>query len=392
MCAALPFAPPLPSVQTAAPIEAPADAPTYACALEPPGLLGHFLAHPPEGFAPRQFAGGVPGFVADFDLLTTADEQLLATLAKLPGQRALRHLLTWRTCFAGSTVSEYLPLPARHTAPAALLETVLHDWQRSTRLLILKDIALPTELLPEDETRYAGALLQACAAQGFVIVEGQALAYVPIDFASEDEYLARLSSGRRKDVRRKLRARQGLQVQVLATGDACFADEGLLARLYALYQQVYAQSELHFDRLSAGFFRAVLQDAALEGRVFLYATAAGELAGFNLCFVHRGMLIDKYIGLDYALSRQHNLYFVSWMENLAYARMHGLRHYVAGWTDPQIKAYLGARFALTRHAVYVRNPLLRAALARLTPWFERDHAWFADERNARHDRSTPAGA
>lgn len=389
MRAALPFAPSVPSAST----KVLTAAPTYACALEPPGLLGHFLAHPPEGFAARPFAGGMPGFIADFDLLTTADEQLLATLAKLPGQRALRHLLTWRTCFAGSTVSEYLPLPAQtaqrtaqHPAPAALLSAWLQDWQRSTRLLILKDIALPTELLPEDETRYSGALLQACTARGFVIVEGQALAYVPIDFASEDEYLARLSSSRRKDIRRKLRARQGLHVQVLATGDACFADEALLARLYALYQQVYAQSELHFDRLSAGFFRAVLQDAALEGRVFLYTTAAGELVGFNLCFVHRGMLIDKYIGLDYALSRQHNLYFVSWMENLAYARTQGLRHYVAGWTDPQIKAYLGARFALTRHAVYVRNLLLRAALARITRWFERDHAWFADEGHELHER------
>lgn len=388
MCAALPSALSAPTVPSAS-TKAPAAATTYACALEPPGLLGHFLAHPPEGFAPRQFAGGVPGFVADFDLLTTADEQLLATLAQWPGQCALRRLLTWRTCFAGSTVSEYLPLPAhttQHTSPAALLEAVLQDWQRSTRLLILKDLALPTELLSDDETRYAGALLQACAARGFVLVEGQALAYVPIDFASEDEYLARLSSGRRKDIRRKLRARQGLHVQVLATGDERFADEALRARLYALYQQVYAQSELHFDRLSAEFFRAVLQDAALDGRVFLYTTPAGELVGFNLCFVHRGMLIDKYIGLDYALSRHHNLYFVSWMENLAYARTHGLRHYIAGWTDPQIKAYLGARFALTQHAVYVRNPLLRAVLARLARWFERDHAWFADEGHELHKR------
>jgi len=67
---------------------------------------------------------------------------------------------------------------------------------------------------------------------------------------------------------------------------------------------------------------------------------------------------------------QHNLYVVSWMENLAYAHRHGLSHYVAGWTDSEIKRQLGARFCTTRHAVYVRNPLLRALLRRLAHRFE----------------------
>ena len=35
-----------------------------------------------------------------------------------------------------------------------------------------------------------------------------------------------------------------------------------------------------------------------------------------------------------------NLYFVSWMVNLEYALERGLRHYIAGWTDPGVKALL----------------------------------------------------
>jgi len=53
---------------------------------------------------------------------------------------------------------------------------------------------------------------------------------------------------------------------------------------------------------------------------------------------------------------------------------HGLRHYIAGWTDPEIKRYLGAKFTFTRHAVYVRNPLLRAILRRFSSAFESDRA------------------
>ena len=350
--------------------------------LEPAGLVRHFLAHPPAGFEPLASATGTPGFVADFDLLTTADAKVLAFLAAIPGSRWLRRLLTWRTVFFGATVSEYLTMPVE-VAAETLPGTLRADWKRGSRLLILKDIPLQSSLLSAEEKLYAERFLASCEAQGFIAVEGQALAYVGIDFASPDEYLGRLSSGRRRNIRRKLRSRAGLRIETLATGDPQFADARFLDRLYALYQDVYAQSELHFDKLSTEFFRAVFQDAGLDGRVFLYYVGE-QLICFNLCFVHRGMLIDKFIGFDYALSRDYNLYFVSWMENLDFARRHGLSHYVAGWTDPEIKAYLGASFTFTRHAVYVRNPLLRVVLKKLSRLFERDRAWFDEHAPAAH--------
>jgi hypothetical protein len=58
------------------------------------------------------------------------------------------------------------------------------------------------------------------------------------------------------------------------------------------------------------------------------------------------------------------------MHNLEYARQRNLSHYVAGWTDAAIKSYLGATLSMTRHAVYLRNPLLRALLRRCAHWFE----------------------
>jgi hypothetical protein len=48
---------------------------------------------------------------------------------------------------------------------------------------------------------------------------------------------------------------------------------------------------------------------------------------------------------------------------------------VAGWTDPQVKSYLGASFTLTRHAIWLRNPLLRAAARKLGHLFESDSQW-----------------
>jgi predicted N-acyltransferase len=315
----------------------------------------------------------MPCFVAPFNLLTTADDAWRRRVARLPLYRHWGRMLQWRTRFAGSTVSEYAPLPPE-VAPPALARGLLAAYGRECRLLIIKDIAQESPLLSATENAHARGLADACAAAGYVLLEGQALAWVPIDFASTDEYLARLSAGRRKNIRRKLRSRANLQIETVRTGAACFRDEVVLSGFYTLFDNVYAQSEIHVDRLSAAFFRALLQDPDSGGVVFVYRHA-GQMIGWNLCYEYGGRLVDKYIGFAYPQAREQNLYFVSWMHNLDYAREHALTHYVAGWTDPAVKSFLGARMTFTRHAVYARNPLLRWLLRRLGSHFESDRSW-----------------
>lgn len=358
----------------------------WLTSAEPDALVECFLRHPPEYFEPFTCPSGMPGFWAPFDLLTTADEQTLALIGKLPGNGLLRRLLRWRTCFLGTTVSEYCPLPC---APAGeLVRDMLRAWDRGSALLLVKDIPCDAPFLPAQANRLADELLEACRASGFFVLEGQALAWVPIDFADEDGYLAKLSSGRRRDIRRKLRSRWNLRIEILATGDPRLMPTALTDELYAQYLEVYTQSTIHFDRLSADFYRAVLKDPALDGWIFLYYRG-DTLIGHNLCFIHNGMLVDKYIGCRYPQAREYNLYFVSWMENLDFARRKGLSHYIAGWTDPAVKSALGASFTPTRHAVYARNPLLRAILRKIAGRFEPDRQWFekaASPTAARPDR------
>ena len=343
--------------------------------LEPDALLAHFMAQPPLGFTVELSQQGMPSFVAPFDLLTTADDALRRRVTRMPLYRLWGRLLRWRTRFAGTTVSEYAPLPLGVT-PAALAQGLKATYGRECKLMIVKDIAQDSPLLSDADNAYAREFASACEREGYVLLEGQALAWVPIDFASGDEYLSRLSSGRRKNIRRKLRSRADLEVEALRTGDARFDDAATLAEFYALFDNVYAQSEIHFDRLSAAFFREVLQDAGSNGVVFVYRHA-GQMIGWNLCYEHGGKLIDKYVGFAYPQAREHNLYFVSWMHNLDYARQQVLTHYVAGWTDPEVKSFLGASMTFTRHAVYARNPLLRALLRRLGSHFESDRSWQA---------------
>lgn len=341
--------------------------------LEPPLVLEACREHPPHGFEVGSASDGTPMFETDFDLLTTLDDRLRRRLAAVPGYRWWSRALKWRTSFVGSTVTEYAPFAAGNDA-AAQIDLLHRQFGRRRRLLIIKDVPQDSPLLDAQANVHARALCTAAVRAGFVLVEGQALAYVPIDFSGTAEYLSRMSASRRKDIRRKLRSRASLEIEALPCGSPCFSDPEAVGEFLALFEQVYAQSEIHFDHPQAAFFTRLLSTPDCGGIVFAYRHA-GRLIGWNLCFEWEGRLIDKYIGLRYPDARRHNLYAVSWMHNLDYALQRGLEFYVAGWTDPAVKAQLGARFSFTRHAVYARNPLLRALLRRMHGAFERDRAW-----------------
>jgi len=346
---------------------------TYACCMETPSLISSFLQHPPVGFKAQLSAQGLPYFFTRFDLQTTADDELRARLRGWPGYRLWHSWLLIDTCFIGTTVSEYSPFPL-DVQPREMAQWLQHQCVPQRKLTIVKDVPCDSPLLSVEDNRYAQALIEECTQRGFISVEGQALAYVPIDFGTVDEYLSRLSHSRRRNIRRKLRSRNELRIEVLDTGDARFSDEKWQQELYRLYKAVYAQSEIHFDLLTPEFFTRLLTDASGGGHVFCY-WHEDELVGYNLCYQQGDKLLDKYIGLNYPLALQHNLYFVSWFVNLEYALEKGLRFYVAGWTDPQVKASLGAKFTFTRHLVWVRNPLLRKVLNRFRHHFESDTQW-----------------
>ncbi|KAA6204978.1 MAG: GNAT family N-acetyltransferase [Candidatus Tokpelaia sp.] len=314
----------------------------------------------------------LPLFSCRFNLLTSLEPAQLQKLQKLPFYKIIKKLLTFRSLFFGTTVSEFAPLPAAFSpALAVAAADYLLAQAKKYPLVIVKDLPQGENALVTRQQAAAGQnFAAALTARGFMAVEGQALAYVPVDYADIDAFLARFSKARRKDFRRKLRARQNLTIEVLHKGAAAFADEEQIDLYYRLYSQVYAQSTVHFDLLTRDFFRALLQQADDSLRFITYRDKEERLIGYNICFIIGNRLVDKYIGLDYPAATDYSLYFVSWFYNLAYAREQGLQYYVAGWTDPQVKACLGAKFIMTRHIVYIRNPLLRWVLRRCRSWFE----------------------
>ncbi len=357
--------------------------------IEPLSLIDSFLDHPPVGFTPLMIGPpgrSVPAFLMSFPLLTSLDDSKKKLLRSVPLLRGLEGLLQVPALFVGTTVSEYTLYP-----PALDPERFINDLLETSKakgchLIVIKDIPCDSPLLSDEENRSASELLARCADRGFFLLWGQALAYVKIDFDSVETFLQRQSSSRRKNLRSKLKSRASIEVEEARTGDERFDDAAFVETLFDLYLNVYHQSEIHFDQLTLPFFQSLLRSREASGVVFLYR-CGGKIIGFNLCFVHSGNLIDKYVGFLYPEAREANLYFVSWFHNLEFAVRYRLNFYVAGWTDPEVKAFLGAAFTFTRHAVYLHNPFLRGILKRFKRSFEADHNRIAVER---HDSSNPA--
>lgn len=342
--------------------------------VEPAYLIDVFLNNPPIDFASMQVRSNnseTPAFLAAFDLLTTLDDEAAAVkelVAKFP---FLRNFVRFPTLFVGTTATEYANYPFVPTYEPMISALLEEAKSRGAQLLIVKDIPDNSPLLSETENQKADQLLAECSAAGALSVAGQALAYVPIDFASVDEFLSRMSKVRRKEFRKKIKDSAYVQIEEVSCGDPMFNDAVFLDLMYQMYENVFLQSEIHFDVLSRNFFHDLLSKADGGGKVFLYKVD-GRLIGYNICFVIGDRLIDKYVGFVYPDARKANLYFISWFYNLEYALKHGLKFYIAGWTDPKVKAALGAKFTLTRHAVFVRNPILRTILKPLQKFFESD--------------------
>jgi uncharacterized protein len=342
----------------------------YINQLEPDELIDNFLTHPPQDFSAWLSEDGVPVFSAKFDLLTTADDNFKNKIEKLPFSKKWRHWLQPKTCFVGSTVSENALL-TNDVDANELANNLKKAYAKQYPFMIIKDIPSASPLLSKKDNQYSKQFISALKEQGFIEVEGQALAWVPIDFKNLDEVLSRFSYSRRKNFRRKLRSREKLSIKVLHSGDESFFNDAVLDEYYQLYLNVYQQSEVHFDLLTKPFFTQLLQSKTINAHIVTYYDD-DQLVGYNICFVVNNMLVDKYIGMVYPKARELNLYYVSWFFNLEYALQQGFSHYIAGWTDPEVKASLGASFTLSKHLVYIRNPLLRVILRKFIGHFESD--------------------
>jgi len=330
----------------------------YLVAVEQAGLRG-FRWRYLMVFDADRIVAAAPAFLTEYPLETTlagGGRRLAESLQKLaPG------LLTLRLACLGSPCCEVAQMgfapdlepAARDAATRALLDAFDAEAQRQRcGLLGLKDVARPAT------TRWA----RVAEAAGYRAISGLPTAVLDIDFPDSETYLAGLSPGTRKDMRRKLKTRDSIRIEV--RGD--IGDE--IDAVMPLYVQTRARAEMTLEELTPEFFIGVGRQ--MPGRaVYVLYYQGNDLLAVNLLIQDAGILLDKFFCMDAARGRPLNLYFLSWFTNVELCLARGLYRYQAGQAAYLNKVRLGSRLEPTANYFRHRNILVNGALRLAAPLF-----------------------
>ena len=207
-------------------------------------------------------------------------------------------------------------------------------------------VVLAVKDLADREPSFIDAKLSEA---GFARVASLPVAVLDLPFKTEAEYLASLSAATRKDLRRKLKTASDVRVEMRTSL------EGVEPWIRELYAQTRTNSKYDygdFEELAPSYFADV--SLALGPRaVFMLYWVEDTLAAFNLLLVEKDRVVDKFLGMRYPLAREHNLYAVSWMNNVRFCLDRGIGRLQTGQTAYAAKLHLGSR--LEKSWVYFRH-------------------------------------
>ncbi len=334
-----------------------------------PGYLAAYVAHPPEGVRPAFLrvadGGGSTLGLAAFARFRVA----LDCLAPLPVQRFASRVRRAWPAFLGLDVLmlgppaglgglELLVKPGLDAARRAALRAAL-----ARHLLALLDrerasAAVVKELSPAEDEEWAGAFGDAFHSHPSVPLVVQDLGLL----ASLDDYRAALRSGYRRQLLASLSAADaaGLELRL----DRPPADT--VSAWYPLFLQVLDRSATRLETLPAGFFTALSSD---PGYRMNEAWLDGKLAGGALWRRSGDTLVFLYVGMDYAVARDCDVYFNLLHSILASAFATGARRIVWGQTSLEAKGRFGGLASPLRFRLRLRSPLADRAVRALGSLF-----------------------
>ncbi|MEZ5817678.1 MAG: GNAT family N-acetyltransferase [Hyphomicrobiaceae bacterium] len=241
----------------------------------------------------------------------------------------------------------------REQALTALLQGLDEKAAREgVRILAIKDLA-------DREAQPIDGVLQGA---GFSRIAGLPVSVLDLPFTSEADYIRSLSANNRSVLRRKLKTAGPVALETV-TSIAGLEDE-----IYSLYEETRANSRFDygdFEQLSPRYFRDVVAALGPERAALILARVDGRLLAMKLLFIEKDRIIDKFWGMRYPAGREHNLFFVAWMEGVRFALAHGARRYQSGQTAYAQKMKLGSRldpmWVYFRHRWPVVNRIFRRA-------------------------------
>lgn len=339
----------------------------YLRAIERAGLPGFRFQY----FSVRDgddLLAAVPAFATDYWLDTTVQGGLRRVTEWLAG--VFPRLLRIPMLSLGSPVTErcrlgYAPGSTMEQR-ATWLDAILANMDNAAAEQKLGMLAIKDAPLAEPTWQ------RVCPRHGLRILPGLPGATLDIPWHDLDGYLESLSASTRRDLRRKHRVGAALQIEWRSDLD------GIAGDVQRLYRETLAHAEFAFEELTSAYFENVLHD--MPGRAYCVTyTEAGKLIAFNFVLRNDELLLDKFLGMDYAAMDRYNLYHVSWLENLRHCIDTGIGVYESGQGLHREKLRLGSTLHANALWYRHRNRFIDGVLARA-------------ERLARFDRFDDAGA
>ena len=171
-----------------------------------------------------------------------------------------------------------------------------------------------------------------------------------LNFSSFEDYLKTLSPSSREGLRRKLKKIDGkVEIGLEVTG---VLDEGAIDEVHRLYLQTYKRMDKGLEKVPKEFFRNISKNMPQETKFFLWRIK-GEMVAFAFCLVRKDYFIDYYLGFDYSVALNYNLYFIRFRDLLNWCLKNGMRKYEMGATSYEPKRRLG--FSFVRYYFYMRH-------------------------------------
>ena len=232
---------------------------------------------------------------------------------------------------------------------------------------LARELTCAMIVLKEFPAKYR-APLQCLHDAGFARVPSMPMTTLSIDYKDFEDYLSNMLSPRtRGKVRRKLRAAERARppITMSVTGDVT----AVIDDVYPLYEKVFERSPLQFEKLTPEFLCDIGRRMPDKVRFFIWRQD-NQIIAFGLCLVQGDTLSHDYVGFDYSVAFELNLYYRVFHDIIEWAIANGYRRFYSGSLNYDPKWHL--RQSLYPVDLYVRHTSgpINAVLRRLLPLME----------------------
>jgi predicted N-acyltransferase len=204
--------------------------------------------------------------------------------------------------------------------------------------------------------------LESLAALGYRQADSLPMNCAPAEYSSFDNYLASIPSAKRRTIKksREKFAKFGFRVVHLRGGegaDRLYADD-----VHRLYDGVLDRAKVRFERLPAEFFREIARQVP-DNSLFTYVFHGERIVAFAATLTVDEVFDQMFVGYDYDLNPECDLYFNLFFEAISEAFRRGPRRIYIGQTSDEFKHQKLSGFQVPL-SIYVKgtHPVINALI------------------------------